>query len=204
MKSFLTVAASLVCVGLLSAQNTQIQGDAQVGGTQGGAQVGGRVGAGGGVQGTQGGAGMQYRRGSGFVGSSVRLNNQNWGKITDYAIGPNGRIDYVIISQGDQFYPVPYGALQYSEQQNGYAISNPQITQERLRDTAFTRENWPNFTNQQWSQQMRTTWGENAFGSQGQGTGTGTGIQQPGGTPLPGGTPGTTTPGGIQPRPSDR
>lgn len=189
MKYTLTAFAALLCAAAAHAQQQQPADTPRPGqATQaqpGGAQPG---------TAQPGATANDYRRGSTFIGSGVMLNNQQMGKIVDYAINRNGQVQYVIVDHGGQYVAVPYGALQAGARGNSYSINIPNVTAEKLRGMTFERDRWPNFGDTTWSQKQRTLWGENAFRNDNRG-GTGT---NPGTRPGTGTNPGgATTPGGA-------
>src|SRR5215217_5372426 len=146
----------------------------------------------------------QYQRVSAVVGTSVTLGSESLGKVTEVVINSDGCIEYLIVQYADGFVPVPWAVTTVNFEQKSIVVQSTDVTVARLREMTFAEGRWPNFADQQFTQQVRTVWGERAIRSGASGTSGGrtggagaTGTDRKGSTDRPGttGTPGKDRPG---------
>ncbi len=109
---------------------------------------------------------------------------QDLGQVEDLVIGQDGKISYIIVSQGgimgigDKMTPIPFKNAQLSSQQDAVILSNidkqklqnaPTISQgewQRLTDPGFEREVFSYYGQESGQGQMQPGMGSGASGSQ--------------------------------------
>jgi len=130
----------------------------------------------------------QVTKVSNVMGGSVVLQSETLGKVTDIVINDHGCIDYLVVSYGEEYVAVPWGAVRYDTRQQTITVTS-QINRQQLRDLTFAGNRWPSFRDQSWSRNMRSVWGANAFRSEGRtgvrDSGAGTEDRHSGTTPDP-------------------
>src|SRR5262245_1151487 len=76
------------------------------------------------------------------------------GKIEDIVFTDNGCIDYVVVSHESKFVLVPWSVVRVDTARHVVQVN---VTREKfLQVPTFTATNWPNLTNSQYIQQVRT------------------------------------------------
>ena len=85
----------------------------------------------------------EMRRASQILGSSVRLNDgTGYGKVEDFVIGPDNRIEYLIVAHENQYTALPYSVGQYNP---GQRVITYSVTPQVLQPLRFAPNAWPNF-----------------------------------------------------------
>jgi len=83
------------------------------------------------------------RRASQILGSSVRLNDgTGYGKVEDFVIGPDNRIEYLIVGHENQYTALPYSVGQYNP---GQRVITYNVAPQVLQPLRFAPNAWPNF-----------------------------------------------------------
>ncbi|RJR33414.1 MAG: PRC-barrel domain containing protein [Desulfobacteraceae bacterium] len=211
MKKILLLACVFTMIFAFAATQSMAAGDQQKG-TQTGSQYekqDEKAGAAGkstvdksGKLGSQGAA--QVSRISELMDKKVKnQQGQDLGQIEDLVVAKDGRISYIILSQGgvlgigDKLTPIPFKNAQFDEQQDAVILSNidkqklenaPTISQgdwERLSDPGFERELFSYYGQQSGRETMQPGMSSGAAGSQQQSGSSrmnepgSSGIQQP-------------------------
>lgn len=103
----------------------------------------------------------EFRRWSQLMDSDVILKGGDTaGSITDFVIGPQGNIEYLVATNGEQMYSIPFGAAQMNAQnQLQLDLTSAQFQQMPF----FSNNNWPNFATPQFRGQMVNTFGPEVF-----------------------------------------
>ncbi|HET6425469.1 MAG TPA: hypothetical protein VFG20_17405 [Planctomycetaceae bacterium] len=109
--------------------------------------------------------GSEYRRWSQMMNADVVLKNGDAaGSITDFVIGPQGNIEYLVGSNGAQLYTIPFGAAELNAQ-NQLQLG---LTADQFETLPFfSNNNWPNFATPQFRGQMVNAFGQQAFNNAG-------------------------------------
>jgi len=96
-------------------------------------------------------------KGTVFMGANVVLqDNTSVGRVEDFVISDGGCIDYVVVSYESKYVLVPWTVATWT----GDRTVRVDITQARFREVpTFTRDAWPNLTDTQYIQRVRTAWG---------------------------------------------
>jgi hypothetical protein len=96
-------------------------------------------------------------KGTVFMGANVVLqDNTSVGRVEDFVITDGGCIDYVVVSYDSKYVLVPWTVATWT----GDRTVRVNITQARFREVpTFTRDAWPNLTDTQYIQRVRTAWG---------------------------------------------
>jgi hypothetical protein len=96
-------------------------------------------------------------KGTVFMGANVVLqDNTSVGRVEDFVISDGGCIDYVVVSYDSKYVLVPWTVATWT----GDRTVRVNITQARFREVpTFTRDAWPNLTDTQYIQRVRTAWG---------------------------------------------
>lgn len=96
-------------------------------------------------------------KGTVFMGANVVLQEgPAIGRVEDFVFTDGGCIDYVIVSYDSKYVAVPWTVATWT----GDRAIRLNITQARFREVpTFTRDAWPNFTDTQYIQRVRTAWG---------------------------------------------
>ena len=105
----------------------------------------------------------QFHRVSTIVGSNVMLGTETLGKVTEVVIDDRGCVEFVVVQFREGFVPVPWGAATVEFERRTIVLRDTKVTADRLRELSFTEDRWPNFADRQWTEKMRTVWGEAAF-----------------------------------------
>lgn len=100
-------------------------------------------------------------RSSTLVGSNVVHQGETIGKVTEFILNDNGCIDYLVISYGGGFIPVPWSAAQVNYELRGVTFRNANVPKANLQALVFTTT-WPNFTDTVVLQRLRDVWGATA------------------------------------------
>ena len=106
-----------------------------------------------------------YQRVSTVVGTTVTLGSESLGKVTEVVINSDGCIEYLIVQYADGFVPIPWAVSTVNFDQRTIVIQSTDVTVARLREMTFAEGRWPNFADQQFTQQVRTVWGDRAIRS---------------------------------------
>jgi sporulation protein YlmC with PRC-barrel domain len=116
----------------------------------------------------------QVRRVSTVVSSRVMLaQGGSIGKVEDIVINEDGCIDYLVVAYQDEFILVPWSITTVNFQQQVVRLD---ATRQTLRSVpTFTRGNWPNLSNRQYTQRLWSAWGVQS--GRGRGTGGAAGRQ---------------------------
>jgi hypothetical protein len=78
------------------------------------------------------------------------------GRVEDFVITDGGCIDYVVVSYNSKYVLVPWTVATWT----GDRAIRLNITETRFREVpTFTRDAWPNFSDTQYIQRVRTAWG---------------------------------------------
>src|SRR5687767_3792050 len=104
-----------------------------------------------------------YQRVSTVVGTNVTLGSESLGKVTEVVIDSNGCIAYLIVQYADGFVPIPWAVTTANFDRRTIVVQSTDVTVARLRELTFAEGRWPNFADQQFTQQVRTVWGERAI-----------------------------------------
>jgi sporulation protein YlmC with PRC-barrel domain len=89
-------------------------------------------------------------------------NGEEIGEVSDVILDQNGNVSYIVVSQGgvlgmgDRLIPIPVSAFQKGDGKD--VILNIDLSTDRSRlDSApyFTSNQWPNFEDRTWDQQVR-------------------------------------------------
>jgi hypothetical protein len=100
-----------------------------------------------------------------IVGTRVRnLSDDNLGNIEEVMVDSGtGRVAYAVLSfggflgVGDKLFAVPWEALTYSDDFEGYRLN---VDPELLEDApGFDKDNWPNFADETWNRGIYTHYG---------------------------------------------
>ena len=96
-------------------------------------------------------------KGTVVMGANVVLQEgPTVGRVEDFVITDGGCIDYVVVSYESKYVLVPWTVTTWS----GDRAIRVNITRERFRDVpTFTRDQWPNLSDTQYIQRVRTAWG---------------------------------------------
>ena len=95
----------------------------------------------------------EMRRASQIIGSTVRLNEgTGYGKVEDFVIGPDNRIEYLIVNNENQYTALPYsvGVYRPSERVITYSVA-PDV----LQPLRFAPNAWPNFADPVYATRVR-------------------------------------------------
>jgi len=85
----------------------------------------------------------EMRRASQILGSSVQLSGgTGYGKVEDFVIGPDNRIEYLIVAHENQYAALPYSVGQYNP---GQRVITYNVTPQVLQPLRFAPNAWPNF-----------------------------------------------------------
>jgi sporulation protein YlmC with PRC-barrel domain len=96
----------------------------------------------------------EMRRASQIIGSSVRLNDgSGYGKVEDFVIGPDNRIEYLIVAHENQYTALPYGVGQYNP---GQRVITFDVAPQALQPLRFAPDAWPNFGDPVYVRRVRT------------------------------------------------
>ena len=100
------------------------------------------------------------RRTSMVMGAKVRLqDNVSYGEVMDFVFNDNGCIAYVVIASEDDYVAVPWSVATFDFEQRTVSID---ISREKLRQLAFTKDRWPNLSDSGYSQKLHTVFGDRA------------------------------------------
>jgi sporulation protein YlmC with PRC-barrel domain len=116
----------------------------------------------------------QVRRVSTVISSRVVLaEGGSVGKVEDIVVNEDGCIDYLVVAYQDEFILVPWSITTVNFQQQVVRLD---ATRQTLRSVpTFTRGNWPNLSNRQYTQRLWSAWGVQS--GRGRGTGGAAGRQ---------------------------
>jgi len=129
------------------------------------------------------------RRVSTLIGSPVRLQGgDQYGKIEDIVLNDAGCVEYVVISHDSDYILVPWTVTTVNYEERVIIVDT---TPQKLAPLVFTRDNWPNPSDPQFTQRIQQVFGANALRREGRG-----GVNAPG--------PGDQGGGVVRPRSSDR
>ena len=110
---------------------------------------------------------MTTPRASEIIGLDVKSqDNQKLGEVNDLIIGDDGRIDYLVISEGgvlgvgDKLKAVPWNAADVSFYENSIRVG---LSKDKF-DSAPTFADWNEFQKDHYSQQVRSYYGEQSRG----------------------------------------
>jgi len=96
----------------------------------------------------------EMRRASQILGSSVRLNDgTGYGKVEDFVIGTDNRIEYLIVAHDNEYTALPYGVGQYDP---GQRVITYNVTPQVLQPLRFAPNAWPNFGDPVYVRRLRT------------------------------------------------
>jgi hypothetical protein len=125
------------------------------------------------------------------------------GQVVDVVTDEEGRVAYVVVGDADTLVAVPWGAVRYSGEDRGFAVT-AQVTRARLQEVSFTKSRYPDFASETWVRNARAVWGEQALG--GRPERGGTQGRQPGAAGTQDRPPGQKPPGQKPPdrTPQDR
>jgi len=111
---------------------------------------------------TSTGSTTQIRTVSTVVGSTVRLQGgAAYGKIEDIVLNDSGCLEYVVIAYEDQYYVVPWSVATVNYQEKTIALN---VTQQDIRQVAFSRNDWRGVTYDQVSQRAQKAFSAAAAG----------------------------------------
>lgn len=104
-------------------------------------------------------------RGSNMIGAKVvNRDNQDMGTVEDIVISRNGRVNYLIIDHkgmlgsADTLTPVPFSAVD-RKAKGGEKIVLDASKEELQNAPSFARNNWPNFSDQSYQENVRGYYG---------------------------------------------
>lgn len=136
---------------------------------------------------------QEVRRISKIIGSNVRLRGtNNFGKVSDVILNDNGAAEYVVVSSGDRYVMLPWGAADLNYGQ-GYITYD--VAPQAIQPLYFTEDAWPNVTDPQYTTRIRTIF-PNVRRSVPVGPAPGTPVPPPGARVLP---PGAAVPASDAP-----
>jgi sporulation protein YlmC with PRC-barrel domain len=96
----------------------------------------------------------EMRRASQILGSSVQLNDgTGYGKVEDFVVGPDNRIEYLIVKHENEYTALPYSVGQYTPDQR---VITYKVTPEVIRPLRFAPNAWPNFGDPVYTRRVRT------------------------------------------------
>jgi len=104
----------------------------------------------------------QIRTVTTVIGSNVRLQDGvTFGKIEDIVLNDSGCLEYLVVSQADQYYVVPWSVAQVNYQERFISLNT---TQQVLRQAAFPRNDWRNVSYDKVSQKAQQVFSSSAGG----------------------------------------
>jgi sporulation protein YlmC with PRC-barrel domain len=106
-----------------------------------------------------------WQKSSDLVGKNVKNpQGEDLGRMADLAIDPDaGRVIYGVVSSGDKYVAVPYGALDLSGGAEHFVLN---ITNQRLKEIpGFPRDHWPNLVDPTWADQAHRTFEQEPYWS---------------------------------------
>ncbi|MGE3539653.1 MAG: OmpA family protein [Candidatus Tectimicrobiota bacterium] len=89
--------------------------------------------------------------------------NEVVGTIADFAVSPQGRIQYIFLApsswgKADRLYVIPWSSLTPQHDQQVFMLN---LSQERLKNApSFARNNWPNVASANWDAPYRQYYGQ--------------------------------------------
>lgn len=96
----------------------------------------------------------EMRRASQILGTSVRLNDgTGYGKVEDFVIGPDNRIEYLVVAHDNQYTALPYSVGLYNP---GQRVITYDVTPQVLQPLRFAPNAWPNFGDPVYVRRVRT------------------------------------------------
>ena len=92
------------------------------------------------------------RRISQLIGSNVQLQGaNNFGRVEDVVLEPNGGIGYLVVSNGGRHALMPWNAANFNHAQR---VVTYNVTPQAVQPLFFTPGAWPNITDQQFTSRM--------------------------------------------------
>src|SRR5262249_30292441 len=86
----------------------------------------------------------EMRRVSQILGSTVRLNDGSvYGMVEDIVIGPDNRVEYLVVSHDSQYVALPWVVGQFNP---GQRIVGYDVAPAAIQPLLFPRNAWPTFT----------------------------------------------------------
>jgi len=102
----------------------------------------------------------EVRKVSQILGSNVNLQNgNNFGKVQDVVIGPDGRVEYAVVAHDNQYLMMPWTAGQYNY---GQRVLTYDVTPQAVRPLMFAPTAWPNVYGQPYGNHITTIFGNRA------------------------------------------
>ncbi len=121
------------------------------------------------------GKSMEDQRASKWIGSKIEnRQGENLGKVEDLVLDSKGRVDFVIISHagalglGEKYMAVP---LKSFSRKDGNTLVLDMSKEKMAQAPSFDKNNWPDMSNRQWSQNVyryygqKPSWSESSQGS---------------------------------------
>src|SRR3954451_3118771 len=86
-------------------------------------------------------SGTEMRRVSQILGSTVKLNDgSGYGKVEDIVLGPDNRVEYLVVAHDKQYAMLPWGAGQFRPDQRVVTYG---VAPSALRPVLFAPDAWP-------------------------------------------------------------
>ena len=96
----------------------------------------------------------ENHRVSQILGSTVNLHDgSGYGKVEDIVIGPDNRIDYLIVSHDGQFVSLPWEVGRYEPTRR---IVSYDVAPQAIQPLGFAPNAWPNFGDPVYVKRVRT------------------------------------------------
>jgi len=100
-----------------------------------------------------GGTTTEIRRVSQLIGSNVRLQGvDNYGKVEDVVLDPNGGIGYLVVANNGRYAMLPWNAANVNY---GQRVVTYDVTPQAVQPLFFAPNAWPNISDQQFNTRLQ-------------------------------------------------
>jgi sporulation protein YlmC with PRC-barrel domain len=96
----------------------------------------------------------EMRRASEILGSTVQLNDgSGFGKVEDFVIAPDNRIEYLVVSHGNQYIALPWVVGRFNPAQRVIVYD---VAPQAIQPLFFAPNAWPNFADAGFTRRIQT------------------------------------------------